>query len=89
MKSALALGGASAAVSAEAFAAANPGFSLFGIPITTMADLSAALAALFTCCLLSEWVWRKILRPFAEDRKWLKRKYRRAADQYIHDKYEP
>lgn len=49
--------------------------------ITTWADVAAVLASIYTLVLLSEWVWKKLLRPFAERRGWIKRnKNRRSYD---------
>ena len=78
-----------ASASAASALAAGPhsGTVLFGIPLTSMADVASLFATIYTLCLLLEFVWRKFIHPFGEDRKWFKRKFRRKSDQYIHDKY--
>lgn len=47
---------------------------------TSWAEFAAFLAAIYTMCLLGEWLWRKILRPFAERHGWVKRLKRRSSD---------
>jgi len=40
------------------------GGSVWGvIKITSWADLSYALAAIYTACLLGHWLWRNIIKP--------------------------
>lgn len=41
--------------------------------ITSWGDLAAVLAALYSALLIAEWVWKKLLRPCAERRGWLRR----------------
>lgn len=48
--------------------------------INTWADIAAALAAVYSFCLLSEWLWKKAIRPFMEYRGWIARKRRRRDD---------
>jgi len=50
------------------------------VAITSWADAAAALAALYTILLIGEWVWKKVLRPFAERQGLIKRVSRRATD---------
>lgn len=41
-------------------------------------DIASILAAAYTALLIGEWVWKKVLRPFAERRGWKQRpEYRR------------
>jgi hypothetical protein len=42
--------------------------------------IASILATIYTAALLCEWVWKKLLRPFAESRGWVKRRRRRAGD---------
>lgn len=42
--------------------------------------VSAAIAALYSLCLLFEWLWRKIVRPFCEYHGWVRRVRRRRED---------
>lgn len=51
------------------------------VGITSWADFASALAAAYTIILITEWLWKKCLRPFAEDRGWVKRKLRRREDR--------
>ena len=50
------------------------------IGITSWSDAAAALAFIYTLCLLCEWFWKKCGRPFAEKHGWVKRKQRRFTD---------
>lgn len=50
------------------------------VGITSWSDAAAALAALYTVLLILEWVWKKLARPFAERRGWVRRKSRRRDD---------
>lgn len=47
---------------------------------TSWADVASFLAAVYTLCLLGEWLWKRVGRPFAEGRGWVKRLKRRADD---------
>ena len=47
---------------------------------TSWADFASFLAALYTLCLLGEWFWKKLGRPFAERRGWVKKRLRRFND---------
>lgn len=65
---------------------ASPGIKLItawlaALGITSWGDLASFLAAVYTACLLSEWVWKRFLRPLAERRGWVRRLYRRKDDQ--------
>jgi len=51
------------------------------VAITSWADFAAMLAAFYTLILIAEWGWKKLLRPFAERRGWLKRAHRRHGDE--------
>lgn len=51
------------------------------VHISSWADAASAVAALYTMLLIGEWTWKKILRPFAETRGWIKRKFRRSDDK--------
>lgn len=50
------------------------------VGITSWADAASALAFMYTLLLLLEWVWKRLVRPFAERRSWLKRPLRRKED---------
>lgn len=50
------------------------------VGISSWAELASALAALYTVVLLCEWAWKRIGRPFAESRGWIKRRTRRRDD---------
>lgn len=54
---------------------------LAGIGVSSWSDMAALLAAVYTLCLLSEWLWKRFVRPFAEVHGWVKRKRRRATDE--------
>jgi len=51
------------------------------VAITSWADFAAMLAAFYTLILIAEWGWKKLLRPFAERRGWLRRVHRRHGDE--------
>lgn len=51
------------------------------VGITSWADFASALAAAYTFLLIFEWLWKKIGRPFCENRGWLDRKARRKGDE--------
>lgn len=86
LKSATALGGGFGAQAVSA-APVVSNFTVFGIPIATMGDLAALAAFVYSVALTGEFVWRKFIRPLAENHKWLKRKFRRKDDQTRFDKY--
>lgn len=50
------------------------------VGITSWADAAAMLAAIYSALLIGEFAWKKVLRPFAENRGWLPRLMRRAED---------
>lgn len=60
--------------------AAKIGTAWAAVGITSWADAASALAFIYTLLLLLEWVWKRIARPFAERRSWLKRPLRRKED---------
>ncbi len=51
------------------------------VGITSWAELASALAALYTMLLITEWLWKRLGRPFCENRGWLKRAKRRRDDE--------
>lgn len=59
---------------------AKVGTAWAAVGITSWADAASALAFLYTLLLVSEWLWKKAIRPFVESRGWLKRKTRRRDD---------
>lgn len=61
-------------------AAAKIGTAWAAVGITSWADAASALAFLYTLLLLCEWFWKKLARPFAERRGWLKQPFRRKED---------
>jgi hypothetical protein len=42
------------------------------IGITSWSDMAAFLAAVYSLLLLIEWLWKKVFRPFAVWRGWVK-----------------
>jgi len=51
-----------------------------GVIVTSWNEIAAILASIYTLILISEWMWKKILRPFLERKGWLKKQYRRKDD---------
>lgn len=51
------------------------------VAITSLADIASMLAAIYTLLLIGEWCWKKVVRPFAEARRWVKRLRRRKEDK--------
>lgn len=80
-KTGLAVGGAGGAQALEASQQAMMDvpqvIEVFGI---TLANWATIIAIGYTLCLWGEWAWRKFIRPFCEDRGWVKRIRRRADD---------
>lgn len=35
-------------------------------------EIAAMLAALYTACLIIEWLWKRLLKPLAQRRGWIK-----------------
>lgn len=60
--------------------AAKLGTAWAAVGITSWADAASALAFCYTLVLLGEWLWKKAIRPFCENRGWVKRKQRRKSD---------
>ena len=50
------------------------------VAITSWADVAAMLAAIYTILLMGEWCWKKVIRPIAEARGWIRRLRRRKDD---------
>lgn len=50
------------------------------VGFTSWADVASFLAALYTLLLILEWIWKKWVRPFCEDRGYFKRRSRRKED---------
>lgn len=46
------------------------------IGVNTWGDAAAMLAALYSFALICEWLWKRLLRPIAESRGWVKPKKR-------------
>lgn len=44
----------------------------------TWGELASMLAAIYTGCLMVEWVWKRLLKPLAQRRGWIKPKGRPA-----------
>ena len=42
------------------------------IGITSWADFAAFLGAVYTSLLILEWLWKKVLRPIAVSKGWIK-----------------
>lgn len=53
---------------------------LFALGLKSWSDVAAALAAFYSMLLITEWFWRKFLRPLLEDRGVLKPRRRRKGD---------
>lgn len=49
-----------------------------------MAALASFLAALYTLCILLEFIWQKWVRPCLENREWIRRRKRRRTDANNH-----
>ena len=45
--------------------------------LNSWSDVAAVLAALYSVLLIVEWVWKRVARPYAERRGWVKPKPRR------------
>lgn len=50
------------------------------VGFTSWTDVAAFLAAVYSLILIGEWLWKKLGRPCAERRGWIKRKNRRKDD---------
>lgn len=50
------------------------------IGLTSWAEFASFMAALYTACLLMEWLWKRCGRPFCEEQGWIKRIKRRHGD---------
>lgn len=50
------------------------------VGITSWADAAAMLAAIYSMLLITEFAWKKVLRPFLEDRGLIDRIARREGD---------
>lgn len=59
--------------------AAKAGAAWAAVGITNWSDFAAFLAAVYSAILICEWIWKRLLRPAAEKRGLVKRKYRRRA----------
>lgn len=55
-------------------ASAKLGTVWVAVGITTWADFAAFMAAIYSVLLVGEFAWKKMLRPFAEWRGWIKSK---------------
>lgn len=53
-------------------------WAAFGL--TTWSDIAAAAATAYTALLIVEWLWNKLIRPYAERRGWIARRKRRKDD---------
>jgi hypothetical protein len=51
-----------------------------GFGVSSWSDAAALIAFVYTACLLLEWCWNKIGRPFCERRGWIERRRRRKSD---------
>lgn len=69
-KAATAIGTATISqVSDTVTTAVGPHIALFDL---TWPNIASACAALYTFCLITEWFWKKLWRPFFERRGWIK-----------------
>ena len=64
---------------------ASPGIKMAtawvaALGIGSWSDVAAILAALYSLMLISEWLWKKLIRPFCERRGWVQRLKRRKDD---------
>lgn len=50
------------------------GVSAIGLTVSSMSwgDIAQMLAALYTLCLITEWFWKRVLKPFAQQQGWIK-----------------
>ncbi len=48
--------------------------------VSSWSDIAAFLAAVYSAILLLEWVWKRVGRPFCEQRGWIRRLKRRVDD---------
>ncbi len=71
-KAASALGTGATAKAAEAAVAPDV------VAVWTLGDLASLLAAIYSACLLTEWLWKRVLKPLAQRRGWIKPKGRPA-----------
>jgi len=55
-------------------ASAKLGTVWAAVGITTWADFAAFMAAIYSVLLAGEFAWKKMLRPFAKWRGWIKSK---------------
>jgi len=46
----------------------------------TWGEVASMLAALYTACLIIEWLWKRVLKPLAQRRGWIKGKPREFLD---------
>jgi pyrroloquinoline quinone (PQQ) biosynthesis protein C len=51
----------------------------------TWGELASMLAAIYTLCLLAEWVWKKVLKPIAIHNGWIKGAHRDFLDSSKRD----
>lgn len=56
---------------------------LAGYGIASWGDFAAAMAALYSICLIAEWLWKKCLRGFCQRRGWVQMKYKRWSDAKV------
>lgn len=52
-----------------------------GFTVSSWSDLAAVIAAIYSACLLGEWLWKKFIRPALEARGILTRARRRHDDE--------
>ncbi len=50
------------------------------VGVTSWAEAASFAAFVYTCALLGEWLWKKLIRPFCERRGWVTRRQRRKDD---------
>lgn len=61
-----------------ALAVGGTGLSVADWPLQ---EIAAGLTAFYTLLLISEWLWKKVVRPFAERRGWIAVPRRRKEDR--------
>lgn len=50
----------------------------------TWGEVASMLAAIYTACLITEWLWKRIVKPFAQRRGWVRGRPRDFLDSTGH-----
>lgn len=54
--------------------------------VAPLDKIATTLAGIYTLLLISEWFWKRLWRPFLENRGWMKRRRRRAEDEQYEER---